>query len=147
VRRQLTRHDLQLRWAMAPLELTTVALTTSVYAFVALRDVAGRTTLSEGTLVVFAGTLAAFLFLMGATVEQQLQLSGLLGRFARIFALLDRELVPETGTQELEHGAAHELFSNGVSYRSGPGEPLILRDVTFGVPRGARVALVGPSGA
>lgn len=65
----------------------------------------------------------------------------------RVFELLDlpSDETPRPG--EREAAFTHELTFDGVSFRYAPdGEP-VLRDVSFTVPKGKVVAVVGPSGA
>lgn len=65
----------------------------------------------------------------------------------RIFEVLDapREVRERPGALPFR-GPEREISFEGVGFAHGPGGP-VLRDVTFTVPRGSMVALVGPSGA
>jgi subfamily B ATP-binding cassette protein MsbA len=64
----------------------------------------------------------------------------------RVFDLLD---LPPTDVElpgEKDAGFERDIAFEGVSFRYGNGDP-VLRDITFNVPKGQVVALVGPSGA
>lgn len=68
----------------------------------------------------------------------------------RILALVDAQpLVPETGGVLLPaaDAAPPALRVENLSFRYGPEEAWALRDLSFRVPSGGRVAIVGPSGA
>ena len=75
------------------------------------------------------------------------QLADTLGATRRVYAL-ENEPVPVTdgpGAQESDNSAAITLSSVNFSY---PGRPRrVLADVSFTIPAGTTVALVGPSGA
>jgi ATP-binding cassette, subfamily B, bacterial len=141
------RLDVSVRWALVPVELSAVLLTTGTFAYIALRAIAGKPTLSVGTLVVFANALAVFLYGLKNVIERQLDLTGILGRFAEIFALLDTDAEIEPGTRELPHPATGALEFHHVSFRYAPDGPWVLRDVTIRVPAGECVAVVGATGA
>jgi subfamily B ATP-binding cassette protein MsbA len=64
----------------------------------------------------------------------------------RVFALLD---IPPKDIElpgETDARFERDLAFEGVSFRYGNGDP-VLRDITFTVPKGQVLALVGPSGA
>jgi ATP-binding cassette subfamily B protein len=147
IKRYAIREDVLVRWALMPVDLSVVLVTTGVYSYVAVRAIDGKSTPSVGTLVVFAGALASFLYGLAAAMERQLDLTGLLGRFAHIFALLDTKIEITPGTRQLSGDTPGELVFEEVSFRYGPELPLVLRDLTLRVPAGQCVALVGASGA
>lgn len=71
---------------------------------------------------------------------------GLVGA-ERIFEFLDAPIDIRDADAALPFpGLEKEISFNGVSFRYRPDEP-VLRDISFRVPRGTVVALVGPSGA
>ena len=68
----------------------------------------------------------------------------------RILALVDAQpLVPETGAAlpPAAGAAPPALRVENLSFRYGPEDVWALREVSFSVPPGGRVAIVGPSGA
>jgi ATP-binding cassette subfamily B protein len=145
ITRLATHGDLLMRWSLMPVDLAVVAVTTGVFAYIRLEALDGRPTVSVGTMVVFAEALTQFLYGLGTVVEGTLGLTGLLGRFGMIFALLDTETEIEPGTRELP--ASGELVFDQVSFSYGAALPPALRDVTLRVPFGKSVAVVGRTGA
>jgi subfamily B ATP-binding cassette protein MsbA len=71
---------------------------------------------------------------------------GLVGA-ERIFEFLDAPIeVQDPGEARSFPGLREEISFEGVSFAYRPGEP-VLQDISFKVPRGSVLALVGPSGA
>jgi subfamily B ATP-binding cassette protein MsbA len=64
----------------------------------------------------------------------------------RVFHLLDLPATDVDRPGEQDAVFSQEITFEGVSFRYGNGDP-VLRDITFTVPKGQVVALVGPSGA
>ena len=64
----------------------------------------------------------------------------------RVFELLDEPRTEGDLPGEGEARFEHEIGFDRVSFRYGDGDP-VLRDVSFTLPKGRVVALVGPSGA
>jgi subfamily B ATP-binding cassette protein MsbA len=64
----------------------------------------------------------------------------------RIFQVLDEPPAEVDRPGEGEASFEREIVFDRVSFRYGQGEP-VLRDVSFAIPKGKVVALVGPSGA
>ncbi len=64
----------------------------------------------------------------------------------RVFHLLDLAPTDVDRPGEVDAGFEREIAFDDVSFRYGTGDP-VLRDITFQVPKGQVVALVGPSGA
>jgi subfamily B ATP-binding cassette protein MsbA len=64
----------------------------------------------------------------------------------RVFQVLDEPAVEVDRPGEGEARFEREIVYDRVSFRYGSGEP-VLREVSFSIPRGKVVALVGPSGA
>lgn len=79
--------------------------------------------------------------------EQFGRLQSALAGAERVFALLDEEPEPDEGRFDLPpgRGGCSVVFEN-VSFRYGNG-PWVLRDVSFTVPAGSCVALVGETGS
>lgn len=94
-------------------------------------------------------TLAAFEAVTPLPLAYQ-HLTISLSAAERILALVDAQpLVPETGGVLLPaaDAAPPALRVENLSFRYGPEEAWALRDLSFRVPSGGRVAIVGPSGA
>ena len=79
--------------------------------------------------------------------EQFGQIQSALAGAERVFAVLDEPPEPDEGRLDLPpgRGGGSVVFEN-VSFRYGDG-PWVLRDVSFAVPAGACVALVGETGS
>ena len=110
-------------------------------------------------LVLAGGDLKAehFLVFLGASLKlyhpvkylakfPALIQPGLVGA-ERIFEFLDApiDIRDSDGAQDFT-GLQEEIFFDGVAFSYRPGEP-VLEDISFRVPKGTVVALVGPSGA
>jgi ABC-type bacteriocin/lantibiotic exporter with double-glycine peptidase domain len=103
--------------------------------------------LSLGTMLAAGAIAAGFLTPLASLLQSSLQLQMLGSYVERIDDVLAAE--PEqsragkvapprlTGGIEVDH----------VSFRYGPNDPLVVRDVTIAVPAGATVAIVGRSGS
>jgi ATP-binding cassette subfamily C protein CydCD len=100
------------------------------------------------TVLPLATLLAASSFLPVVTiVTVAKELAQTLGAARRFFSVQD-EPVPVADGPGATVPAAHLGFEfEGVTFAYGSGEQLALRDVSFEVPAGATVALVGRSGA
>ena len=64
----------------------------------------------------------------------------------RVFDLLDQPSSEMDGPDDVPARFERDIVFDRVSFRYGDGE-LVLRDISFSVPKGRIVALVGPSGA
>ena len=64
----------------------------------------------------------------------------------RVFDLLDQPSSEIDGPDDVPARFERDIVFDRVSFRYGDGE-LVLRDISFSVPKGRIVALVGPSGA
>jgi ATP-binding cassette subfamily B protein/subfamily B ATP-binding cassette protein MsbA len=108
--------------------------------------VAGRTTLGE--LVAFLSYLALFYTPINQIhgINQMLQQA--LASGERVFEVLDTEpeIRDRPGAKAPAAKARGAVAFEAVSFNYRPGLPT-LREVSFSVPPGRRVALVGPSGA
>ena len=112
----------------------------------------GGTAVLNGSLSI--GTLTTIVIYIVVLSQPFISLSGLYGQFQislgaaeRIFDLLDYpiSLNDEPGAQALPPVQGHLRFDN-VNF-SYDGQVTVLHDVSFDVPQGQVVALVGPSGA
>ena len=101
--------------------------------------------LSVGGLVAFFAAIGLMTSPIKRLTNASAPLQKGLAAAESIFGLIDEEAEPDRGSKELDtvHG---ELTFRNVCFRYGPdGEP-VLHDVSFEVPAGTTVALVGPSG-
>lgn len=104
-------------------------------------------TMSIGDLVAVNAYLLQIFIPLGflGTVYSILKHS--LADMERMFDLLDEpaEIVDARGAKDLDPGRGDIVF-DGVSFAYDPNRP-ILKNISFDVPAGAQVALVGPSGS
>jgi len=95
--------------------------------------------------------LASSVFLsMMSVVETSKQLSQTFSGARRLYKLLDEQpaVVDGGGSRTLQSRApAPSIAFQDVSFRYSPSEPLVLNGLSFQVPAGSTVALVGMSGA
>lgn len=99
-----------------------------------------RGELSIGVLVAFLGLMSRTFAPIGAIANMQLQMVSLTGIFDRFFELFD--LASETSGENAP-GVPFVVFKN-ISFSYGSKQ--VLDQVTATIPRGSRVALMGPSG-
>jgi ABC-type multidrug transport system fused ATPase/permease subunit len=104
--------------------------------------------ITVGSLVAFILFLFFLVVPLGQALRAYTQLQTGLGALRRIEEIL--ELPSETAADrprtQMVAGTADAVVFEGVSFAYPGGGP-VLSDISFAVPRGARVALVGPSGA
>jgi ATP-binding cassette subfamily B protein len=135
------------RWMMAMIQTTFAVMPAAVYWFGGLALAHGSHAVSVPTLVAFT-TLQTRLFfpvgsLLGVTVDVQTSLA----LFDRIFEYLDQPVdIGERALPVILTEAGDVVFDH-VWFRYGVGDAWTLRDVTFTVPAGTKVALVGETGS
>jgi ATP-binding cassette, subfamily B, multidrug efflux pump len=107
----------------------------------------GYEPVSFGTLVAFTAYIKEFFDPISALAQRYTLLQSALAGAERVFTLLDAsdpDCPPmergEPGSKELDVELEH------VEFEYKPGVP-VLRDLSFKVPRGEKVALVGPTGS
>jgi ATP-binding cassette subfamily B protein len=107
----------------------------------------GYEAVSFGTLVAFAAYIKEFFDPISALAQRYTLLQSAMAGAERVFGLLD---APEPDcppqAREAEGDAGHDVELEHVTFEYKSGVP-VLRDVSFAVPRGERVALVGPTGS
>jgi ATP-binding cassette subfamily B protein len=107
----------------------------------------GYETSSFGTLVAFTAYIAAFFEPISALAQRYTLLQSAMAGAERVFGLLE---TPDLDCPPLERGdagdAAFDVELEHVDFEYKPGVP-VLRDLSFAVPRGEKVALVGPTGS
>jgi ATP-binding cassette, subfamily C, bacterial CydCD len=113
---------------------------------------AGARLVADGQLVRTALPLAMLLagssFLPVVTIVTVFkELAQTLGGARRLFAVEDEPIAVRDGPQALEHVADSSIHFDDATFAYGSGLPPALRSVTFDVPSGKTVALVGRSGA
>jgi len=105
--------------------------------------------LGVGSLVAFILFLFFLAMPLGQALHAYTQLQtglGALQRIEEILALPSETSGDSTRTPEGSASTHSAVTFDGVSF-AYPGEAPVLHEVSFEVPRGARIALVGPSGA
>jgi ATP-binding cassette, subfamily B, multidrug efflux pump len=113
----------------------------SVLAFSGIRPV------SFGTLVAFAAFIKEFFEPISSLAQRYTLLQSAMAGAERVFSLLD---APDLDCPPMERGdagdASFDVELDHVEFEYKPGVP-VLRDLSFKVPRGEKVALVGPTGS
>jgi ATP-binding cassette, subfamily B, multidrug efflux pump len=113
----------------------------SVLAFSGLRPV------SFGTLVAFSAFITAFFEPISSLAQRYTLLQSAMAGAERVFSLLD---APDLDCPPMDKGDAGDseldVELEHVEFEYKPGVP-VLRDLSFKVPRGEKVALVGPTGS
>jgi ATP-binding cassette subfamily B protein len=102
---------------------------------------------SYGTLVAFNAYVLRFFEPIAALAQRYTLLQSAMAGAERVFALLDvqeRDAAPEPAAPDGDPGLSVSFEDVSFSYK--PGVP-VLRNVSFGVRRGEKVALVGATGA
>jgi ATP-binding cassette subfamily B multidrug efflux pump len=107
----------------------------------------GYETASFGTVVAFAAYINAFFEPISALAQRYTLLQSAMAGAERVFGLLE---TPDLDCPPLERGDAgdssYDVELDHVDFEYKPGVP-VLRDLSFAVPRGEKIALVGPTGS
>lgn len=107
----------------------------------------GYRSVSFGTLVAFSAYIKEFFDPISALAQRYTLLQSAMAGAERVFGLLD---APDLDCPPLERGdSGDESFDvelDHVDFEYKPGVP-VLRDLSIKVPRGEKVALVGPTGS
>ncbi len=102
---------------------------------------------SFGTLVAFAAYIKEFFDPISALAQRYTLLQSAMAGAERVFGLVE---APDLDCPPLEKGdagdPAFDVELEHVDFEYKPGVP-VLRDLSFAVPRGEKVALVGPTGS
>jgi ATP-binding cassette subfamily B protein len=107
----------------------------------------GYRSVSFGTLVAFSAYIKEFFDPISALAQRYTLLQSAMAGAERVFGLVD---APDLDCPPMEKGDSGEdsfdVELDHVDFEYKPGVP-VLRDLTFRVPRGEKVALVGPTGS
>jgi len=129
------------RWMMSSIQMTFAIMPALVYLFAG--HYAGSITL--GTVVAFTTLQTRLFFPIGSLLGVALEVQTSLALFDRVFEYLDLEVDIEEGARELRRPEGRVAFEN-VWFRYGD-DAWTLQDVSFEVPPGSKVALVGETGS
>jgi ATP-binding cassette subfamily B protein len=124
----------------------TIALGTAAALWIGVQKVQGGT-LSLGGLLIVMSYLAQLYSPLDTISKKSSQLQASLASAERAFALLDEmpEVVDKPHGRPLARAKGEIAFA-GVSFGYKP-ERLVLRDVSFAIPPGGRVAITGATGS
>jgi ATP-binding cassette subfamily B protein len=129
------------RWMMASIQTSFAVMPALVYLFAG--HFAGA--VSIGTVVAFTTLQSRLFFPVGSLLGVGLEVQTSLALFDRVFEYLDHPIDIEEGTRTLTDTRGDVAFEHvWFRYESGPWT---LQDVSFDVPRGSKVALVGETGS
>jgi ATP-binding cassette, subfamily B, multidrug efflux pump len=107
----------------------------------------GHHPVSFGTLVAFSAFIKEFFEPISALAQRYTLLQSAMAGAERVFGLLD---APDLDCPPVEKGEAGDpaldVELDHVNFEYKPGVP-VLRDLSFRVARGERIALVGPTGS
>jgi ATP-binding cassette, subfamily B, multidrug efflux pump len=107
----------------------------------------GHHPVSFGTLVAFSAFIKEFFEPISALAQRYTLLQSAMAGAERVFGLLD---APDLDCPPIERGdpgdPAFDVELDHVEFEYKAGVP-VLRDLSFKVPRGEKVALVGPTGS
>jgi ATP-binding cassette subfamily B protein len=105
-----------------------------------------RESLTLGSLVAFLQYLSRFFRPISDMSEKFNTLQAAMASSERIFGLLDTPVEIESPAQPRPHAGPARIAFEHVTFSYVPGEP-VLRDVSFVVEPGQRVAIVGATGS
>jgi ABC-type bacteriocin/lantibiotic exporter with double-glycine peptidase domain len=100
-----------------------------------------------GTMLAATAVASGFLTPLGTLVQSTLQLQMLGSYIERIDDVFATEPEQRRGATVVPPKLSGEIELHRVSFRYGPSDPLVVRDVSLHIPAGSTVALVGRSGS
>lgn len=103
--------------------------------------------LTLGTMLALSALAAGFLTPLATLVSSALQLQLLGSYIERIDDVLGTEPEQERTRVAEAPRLSGRITLEDVCFRYHPQAPLVVRDVSLDIPKGSRVAIVGPSGA
>ncbi len=104
-------------------------------------------TLGPAETIIFLVAALKMMSPLKSITQFPAQMTTALAGAERVFALLDQPLAEPLEEEGREAEFHKRIEFDQVSFRYGPEEPWVLQDISFSVPRGAVVAIVGASGA
>jgi ATP-binding cassette subfamily B protein len=133
------------RWVMASIQTTFAVMPAAVYWFGGLALASGSQAIDVATLVAFTTLQTRLFFPIGSLLSVSLDVQTSLALFDRIFEYLDQPVDIEERPDALPAAPAGEVVFDHVWFRYG--EEWTLEDVSFTVPAGTTIALVGETGS
>jgi ATP-binding cassette subfamily B protein len=133
------------RWVMAAIQTSFAVMPALVYWFAGFTIAQGSATITIGTLVAFTTLQTRLFFPIGSLLGVQLEVQSSLALFDRIFEYLDEKVDVEEGARTLE-APRGEVRLDSVWFRYDDAA-WTLQDVSFSVPAGTKIALVGETGS
>lgn len=103
--------------------------------------------LTLGTMLTLNALAAGFLTPLSSLVATALQLQEVRSHIERIEDVMQAPVEQERGTVRPVVSLRGAVRLEGVSFRYGPREPWVVRDVSVAIEPGQKVAIVGRSGA
>jgi ATP-binding cassette, subfamily B, bacterial len=134
------------RWMMASIQTSFAVMPALVYWFGGLAVASGSSAITLGTLVAFTTLQARLFFPIGSLLGVSVDVQSSLALFDRVFEYLDLDVDIEEGSRELARPIRGEVALDGVWFRYDEAA-WTLEDVSFDVPAGSTVALVGETGS
>ncbi|WP_269461107.1 ABC transporter ATP-binding protein [Actinoplanes derwentensis] len=140
------RSELAGRWRMATMNIVFAVIPAVIYLAAGLPFAAGA--MSIGTLVAFTGLQAGLFRPLMSLLDVGVTLTASLALFQRIFEYLDLpvDIQEPTDPVRLPEPRGHLKFED-VTFAYGGGVTAALAGVSFDVPAGTSLALVGETGS
>jgi ATP-binding cassette subfamily B protein len=138
------------RWRMSSVQMSFAVMPALVYWFAGQSIASGGGAISIGTVVAFTTLQTRLLFPILSLLNVGLDMQTSLALFARIFEYLDLpiDIVERADAVELDRARVRgEVRFQGVAFAYDPEGAPTLRDIDLTVAPGARVAIVGETGA
>src|SRR4051812_21355817 len=138
------------RWRMSSVQMSFAIMPALVYWFAGQSIAAGGGAISIGTVVAFTTLQTRLLFPILSLLNVGLDMQTSLALFTRIFEYLDQpvDIAERPDPVELDRGRIRgEVRFEDVGFGYEPDAPPTLNGIDIVVPPGARVALVGETGA
>jgi ATP-binding cassette subfamily B protein len=138
------------RWRMSSVQMSFAIMPALVYWFAGQSIAHGGTAISIGTVVAFTTLQTRLLFPSLSLLNVGLDMQTSLALFTRIFEYLDQpvDVAERPDPVDLDPEAIRgEVRFENVGFGYDPDAPATIGGVDIAVPPGARVALVGETGA
>jgi ABC-type bacteriocin/lantibiotic exporter with double-glycine peptidase domain len=100
-----------------------------------------------GTMLAAAAVASGFLMPLASLVQSTLQLTTLGSYIERIDDVFATEPEQRRGATVMPPKLTGEIELHRVSFRYGPADPLVVRDVSLRITAGSTIAIVGRSGS